>query len=271
MLDLTEEQAAESEYRLVTQTSQTSGFVVDVHPSETEGVALEPPPASTPGDEIDVTAAICGPEITQGLLDALTRIRDRVRDEVSDADKGWSDGTFFLERNGVNIDYQMNCSTNSMGESICPTDACKAPDGQTTVMLCGHCIMEHNANDIMFGFVSNQLGVPYLVQNLGAEWAQYNSYGGFEPIESKASYCMGNDVSEALGDETDTLDVEAFCALLEETETEIASFPVDPDVGNAFDFLVKEQAFLKDCQPPPAYCTRPGGKDFSTTNWNLSD
>ena len=233
------------------------------------GSPRDAPPPTIYGEEIDPNDNFCGPDITQGLLDALKRIYTRMQG-YQGSQTGPVDGTLFLDKHGGSIDYRVSKQRNANDEAICPTKACMASDGQGTVSLCGQCIMEHNANDIMFGFTAAQLGVPYTVQILGAHYAEVSSYGSLDPTASQASYSMGNFVSVAMDDAGGNLTIGDFCDKLLESFI-IPGGPIDFDAGTkSFEELGEEQAFLASCKPPPRACKASVIKDWSKSTWSLN-
>ncbi|MBI3089025.1 MAG: hypothetical protein HYY96_00020 [Candidatus Tectomicrobia bacterium] len=224
------------------------------------------PPPTLFGEEIDPQASYCGPDINNVLLQALRRIKQRVAN-LPASEIGWYDGTGFLERNGVNIDFQVRPKRNANDESICPTESCTAGDGQRTITLCGTCVMAHIANDILYGFVSNLLEVPFSIQLLGAHYAEYASYGSLDPLSSQAAYRMGNLAAEAMGGNAD-LTVEEMCSTFDNARlrTGFRTAPL------AFELMTAEQPFLSTCALCPFPCEADEVlKDFSITGWHLDD
>lgn len=224
------------------------------------------PPPTLFGEEIDPQASYCGPDINNVLLQALQRIKQRVSN-LPDSEIGMYDGTAFLDRNGVNIDFQVRPKRNANDESICPTESCTAGDGQRTITLCGHCVMAHIANDILYGFVSNLLEVPFSIQLLGAHYAEYFSYGSLDPLPSQAAYRMGNLAAEAMGDNGE-MTVEEMCTTFDNARlrTGFRTAPL------AFELMTAEQPFLSSCALCPFPCEADEvQKDFSVTSWHLDD
>ncbi len=237
--------------------SELSHFVGHLAPDDDP---RDTPPPTIYGEDIETDDNYCGPDITEALLSSMKRANSRLG-ALPDNEHGVYDGTAFLDRNGNNIDFRIKKQEN------CPSAACMAPDGQGTVIICGQCVMEHIANDMMFGFVANSLGVPFSIQLAGAHYAEYASYGGLDPLASQAAYVMGNAVSEAMSP-GGALSIGDFCAVLNGAELETG---IVTD-SNAFEVQGEEQAFLKDCIPPPATCEVEVHKDFgSSRNWILAD
>lgn len=204
----------------------------------------------------------CGPDGTQALLESITRIRNRVN-RLSSSEKGVVDGTMFLDKNGMSIDLRMRPITKQDSSMVCPSKPCTSGT-MKTVGLCGQCVMSHILNDILYGFISNQLGVPWHIQLAGAHYAEYTSYGGLDPLSSQAAYMMGNDASSAMGN--GALSIGDLCSLLNQTSIKTSAL----GSTNGFELMGKEQGFLKDCRPCafPAVGTL---KDFSEGDWTLED
>jgi len=224
------------------------------------------PPPTMYGEELEDDTPYCGPDITEKLLEAFKRVQSRVND-LPDSEKGPVDGTMFLNNNGMGIDFRVSKKRDENDNPVCPSEECMAPDGQGTVMICGQCVMEHIANDMMFGVVANMVEVPFSVQLIGAHYAEYTSYGGLDPMSSQAAYAMGNNVAEAMGPGGD-LSIGDFCDTLNNTEHETSAV-----TGiNAFELMGEEQDFLIDCVRPPDDCKPEIMKDFSVSeNWKMSD
>lgn len=242
------------------------GSAVNVADDDGDDPSDTPPP-TTYGEEIDPATAVCGPQVDEQLLAALQRIQSRT-ENLPSSEIGMYDGTMFLERNGINIDFQVQTQSNADGADICPTESCTASDGQRTVTLCGRCVMSHIPNDILFGFTANRLEVPFSIQLAGAHYAELVSYGGLDPLPSQAAYKMGNDAAQAMSDAGDGFDVTALCDTLADSRlrTGLLSAPT------GFSLMAAEQSFLADCAPCPNACTADEvQKDFSTTSWHLDD
>lgn len=211
-------------------------------------------------EQIDPEGKYCGPDITEILLTSLNRIRSRVS-KLPASEKGAIDGTMFLNRNGMSIDLRAVSLKNSQDQMLCPSKPCMA-GSMKTVMLCGQCVMEHIGNDILYGFISNQLDVPFTIQLAGAHYAEYTSYGGLDPLPSQAAYRMGNDASETM--KKRDVNVGDLCSILNGSRLRIgvANNP------SAFELMAKEQPFLSECTRCPVHKVEVL-KDFSTGTWSL--
>lgn len=217
------------------------------------------PPPSMYGEDI---MGYCGPDVTLQLSEAAARLSARIG-QLPEDEKGIIGGTKFLDKNGNNIDFKVSKQKNDKGEAVCPSETCMAADGQGTVIICGQCVMEHVANDIMFGMVGGMLGVPYTIQNMGANYAEWSSYGGMDPQQSKAAYVMGNDIVDKMGT-TGSITVGDLCDTLNNSI-------LTPDTGgtpggNGFQIMGAEKDFLIDCAYPPDECKTNIIKDFSTAD-----
>lgn len=219
------------------------------------------PPPSVYGEDI---VGYCGPDITLQLSEAAARLHNRI-DQLPEDEKGMVGGTMFLDKNGNNIDFKVSKKKDEETgeERVCPSETCMGPDGQGTVIICGQCVMEHNANDIMFGMVGGMLGVPYTIQNMGANYAEYSSYDGLDPQQSKAAYVMGNDIVDKMGD-SGSITVGDLCDTL--NNSTLLPHQGGTPGGNGFQIMGIEKDFLIDCAYPPKECKTNIIKDFSTAD-----
>jgi hypothetical protein len=126
----------------------------------------------------------CGPKINNVFIDALFRISTRMN-SVSAADKGLIDGVMFLKRNGNNIDFVVS-PPQDVG---CPTGE-KCED---TVQLAGACLHWSQVNNIMFGFVGEQVGANKEAAVFGADIHNRINKGFFQGEDNlqRGSYATG--------------------------------------------------------------------------------
>ncbi len=155
-------------------------------------------------DEDGAPISYCGPDVTPMFVEALVRIKERMKD-VPDDNKGAIDGLSFLLDNGINIDIKPLLSAwhEAGGGAVCPSGACAAAGnakGQDCYSLWGYCVPQHVMNDIMFGFVASEVGVSEIAQILGGQYHEISSRFAFDPITSAESYRAGSRMAQAMDD-----------------------------------------------------------------------
>ena len=249
-------------FGLVSQIPQKKTTLPSGHPFTAllKNAADGPQSNAKPAYSVTGTPGKCGLDITEALSAALGRVRTRVAGLPAER-KGNIGGTSFLADNGINIDLKVSAIKDaSSGNALCPTDSCKLPDGQSTVMLCGSCVMDHVPNDVLFGFTGSELGVSEAVLILGAHIHEIASYGGLDPLSSQAAYAVGRKTSESTG-----VTVGDICAAID--------VPLKTTAGisspSPREIMENEQSILKDClRCDAAGASTPNVlKDFSTTTW----
>jgi len=217
------------------------------------------PPPTIYGEEIDEEASYCGPDVTSAFMAALARVHRRMKN-LPDNEKGIVDAAdplfsdSFLPRNGTNIDQKPLLPK----DGICPSGACSKDGnsvGQPCYTLFGKCVPEHVLNDIMFGFVSDQLYIPEVVQAIGGAYHQYSSYGSWEPDTSREAYDFGDEISE---------DFDAGEVPTPDT--------VQDDLKLLMADVVSDYPWIKDCKACPDTTPLSEWKgDFSRRAWKLHD
>jgi hypothetical protein len=221
-------------------------------------------PRDTPGDDprdAPLPANICGPDVTAAYVVALNRVFARLQ-QLSDDEKGSFDGSLFLERNGANIDMGPRSLKLDDGGDRCPRGNC-----EHTVTLAGYCLSRHISNDIMYGFVAYMLEVPYSVAWAGAQAWDLLQYGGFDPQTSNAAYSVGWEMAASMS-EGNPMTETTFKEILDTTPAPAEIFGARKYLR---DIVIRDEAYVLDCEPCPEPCTSDFGKDFTKTTWVLED
>lgn len=235
-------------------------------------------PRDTGEDEEE--PAYCGPDVTAAYIEALRLTHQRMQ-SVPDSEKGIYDGFYFLKTNGWNIDqWPAPPRTQISGGDYCPSGPCDSTGnnvGQYCYTLFGHCVPRHVLNDIMYGFVADQVYVPSVVQDVGAHWAEAkfnlpdkddfkDGWKGdikavlqfADPEISQRSYELGDELSEE------------FDWGNEMTADEIQAELEDGWVG-FMDELKSAYPWLEECVPCPEITEFSGwDPDWSTRPWFYS-
>lgn len=219
------------------------------------------PPPTIYGEEIDENASYCGPDVTSAMMAALARVHQRMK-KLPDVEKGIIDAAdpfitdSFLMRNMINSDQKPR---RPAGEK-CPTGKCAVdgnPVGQPCYTLFGKCVPEHVLNEIMFGFIADQVYVPEVVQAIGGQVHQWQNYKGWsmETDTTREAYDFGDELSEDFDwDEPPTPDT------------------VQDDLANLVEDLQEDYPWIKECKACPYPMPFPGWKsDMSRRSWMLHD
>lgn len=220
--------------------------------TQTRGGGTETPPEDSSIDT-PPTAAVakdepksprCGPDVTDMYLKALNDIASRLRHEYRSAPGGaWTDfwgaraayGISFLAVNGMEMDFYVPTSSG------CPTQKC-----QHTVTLMGECVVAHTLNDLIYGLCAGFFGVPSCIQKAGGHFAEYISYGSWDPEVSQQIYNAGSELGEMIRDK-----------------------PIDIGKSDLGVTVMKIDLIIKpDCLP----CPKPAvgtidGHDFTKHDW----
>ena len=244
-----------------------------------EKIAIEIDTGDDPRDVGEDESAYCGPDVTAAYIEAMRLTFERMQN-VPDTEKGIYDGFFFLKTNGWGIDQWPTPSVSSLSGSggSCPSGPCQSDGndkGQNCYTLFGQCVPGHVLNDIMYGFVADQVYVPSAVQDVGAHWAEakfnlpnkddftddieghINAVLQFaDPAISQRSYELGDELSEEFdwGNEMSADEIQA------EIEDGWAGF---------MDELKSAYPWLEECLPCPEPIVLDGwSRDWSTTPWS---
>lgn len=209
----------------------------------------------------------CGPDITNVFFDRLRLMAQRLA-ALPGSEKGVFDGTLFLARNGVNIDFVTGDIRNPQDQAVCPTPACSGIGHTSTITLCGRCMVSHVDNDIEYGFVSRSLGVPWSVQLTGAQAWDFWQRGSYDPTWSNAAYQFGNHLADTITANPNATTAE-LCALLDvRLRIGLAFLPKVSDL-----IAAGLEAFGKqNCRPCPHGCPAVlVTKDFARSPWTLDN
>ncbi len=174
--------------------TRTRGGTTETPPEES---VIDTPPTAAVATE-DQKAPRCGLDVTKMYLKALNDIASRLRHEYRSAPGGaftdfWGAraayGITFLAANGMEMDFYVPTSSG------CPTQKC-----QHTVTLMGECVVSHTLNDLIYGLCAGFFGVPSSIQKAGGHFAEYVSYGSFDPEVSQQIYKAGSELGEMIRD-----------------------------------------------------------------------
>lgn len=232
---------------------------------------------SVPADTIDygvINASVptgtdfCGPDITSVFFSRLKIMATRLA-ALPDSERGMFDGTVFLARNGVNMDFVTGSLRDPTGSPVCPTAKCSGIGHTSTFTLCGQCMISHVDNDIEFGFVTKMLGVPLSVQLAGGHAWDFWQRGGLDPIASQMAYQVGNNLAATLKVTPTATDTQLCAALTgSRLRTGIITLRTSTSI-----FSEEMGAFGKSsCVPCTHACPAElVQKDFSTQPWNLDN
>ncbi len=212
----------------------------------------------------------CGPDMTAAYVAALKRVRARI-EALPDSEKGAWDGAGFLSRNGGSIDervrpvHKPGAAAGDDSQWLCPTGACAdlPGPGGGTMSLFGHCLPQHVGNDIMYGFVAALLGVPWPIQTAGGYYAEYTSYGGIDPPQSRSAYKIGNYVADLNPDEY----------TVDNVRDRFQQAWRFRELGGSMNAIEDAYPALAQCKTCPADYVEPGQllRDWSQSEWTLSD
>ena len=203
----------------------------------------------------------CGPDVSAIFMQSLRRVQERMR-LVPDNEKGIYDasnpfGDSFMLTNGNNIDQKPQLSSFA-GRDKCPTGPCSAKGnskGQDCYMLWGKCVPQHVMNDIMYGFVGDQVWAPEIAQWAGGHYHEYNSRKNWDPKTSGASYHVGDEISEEM-----------------EEDGSVPQDFIDAKMTKLMETVGKDYPEIASCLPCPVEGTVTKWKaDFSTREWILHD
>jgi hypothetical protein len=229
----------------------------------------------------------CGPDVTRAYLAALHRVYRRMS-KLPDSEKGPKDGSYFLKRNGWNVDQWPDPEITHLGGGVsCPSGWCAGSGnekGQSCYTLFGICVPRHVLNDIMLGFTADLVGVPSSMQNIAGHYAEsrFNVPGTehkghdwkselraillfADPRISQRSYELGDELAEEWAPEfedwfTDAPDPKKLNEWIND---------------NWVDFkaeLAKAYPWVASCQPCPGEATVSGWfRDWSRHPWRLAD
>ncbi len=229
----------------------------------------------------------CGPDVTRAYLAALHRVYRRMS-KLPDSEKGPVDGSYFLKRNGWNIDQWPTPELTYLPSGLsCPSGWCARAGnekGQSCYMLFGICVPRHVLNDIMLGFTADLAGVPSMMQDVAGHYAEsrFNVPGEehrghdwksearailmfADPKISQRSYELGDELAEEWGSEfedwfTDAPDPKK---LNEWINANWVGFKAE---------LAKAYPWLASCQPCPVEATvSDWERDWSRHRWRLAD
>jgi len=240
------------------QTGCGHGIIVTVDSAAPTSVV---PVTVPPGTEL------CGPDITEAFFARLRLMSQRLAALPSN-EKGVFDGTVFLARNGVNMDFSVGTIRDPQGNPVCPTPACSGVGHTSTFTLCGRCMMSHIDNDIEFGFMARSLGVPWSVQVTGGQVWDLWTRGSADPTWSDAAYWFGNYLADAITDRPDTPTVD-LCSLLDvRLRIGLVFLPkVSELIAAGLDSFGKSS-----CQPCIYGCPDVlVNKDFAAQSWDLDN
>lgn len=210
----------------------------------------------------------CGPDITSVFFARLKLMATRLA-ALPDSERGLFDGTVFLARNGVNMDFVTGSLRDPTGNPVCPTAKCSGIGHTSTFTLCGQCMISHVDNDIEFGFVAKMLGVPMSVQLAGGHAWDFWQRGGLDPLASQMAYQVGNNLAATLKTTPTATDTQMCAALTgSRLRTGMATLRTSSSM-----FSEEMGAFGKSsCVPCPHGCPAElVQKDFSTQPWNLDN
>ena len=210
----------------------------------------------------------CGPDITSVFFSRLKLMATRLT-ALPDSERGMFDGTVFLARNGVNMDFVTGGLRDPTGSPVCPTAKCSGIGHTSTFTLCGQCMISHVDNDIEYGFVAKMLGVPMSVQLAGGHAWDFWQRAGLDPLPSQMAYQAGNNLASTLKAAPAATDTQ-LCAAL--TGSRLRTGIVTLRTSTSM-FSEEMGAFGKSsCVPCPHGCPAElVQKDFSTQPWNLDN
>jgi len=200
-------------------------------------------------NDYEITNKICGPDVTEGLIACLNRIRKRIK-SLSDDEKGTYDGLWFMGRNGGSMDYTVPAIPGA-----CPIDC------PNSITLCNLCVGSSTANNIIYGFVSNMIGINLRQALLGGHAHDLATKGHPDPPSAKAAYYLG--WALAMGDVDITR--EKLCDELNNTTF------TEPEYWglSSVSWKVKDLLVVLECALCPSSVE--ASWDFSTMDWSLSD
>ncbi len=213
----------------------------------------------------------CGPDITSVFFARLKLMAARLA-ALPDSERGVFDGTLFLARNGVSMDFVTGSLKDPAANAVCPSAKCSGVQHTSTFTLCGQCMISHVDNDIEFGFVAQLLDVPWAIQSAGGHTWDLLQRAAFDPLASQISYRVGNDLADKLRTTPGATDAQ-LCATLAGTrligyEGVLSLARVHESTKVYADEL--KQFGKSSCTPCPFGCPEAIVlKDFSTQNWML--
>ncbi|MCR9105759.1 MAG: hypothetical protein NXI15_10740 [Gammaproteobacteria bacterium] len=124
---------------------------------------------------IDNSVSYCGPDVTDGFLEALELIAARIQ-ALPDTNKGTLDGLAFMLANGQDMDYLPRLDFWQGNNPNCPNNRCASSDPCFT--LFDTCVPRHVLSDTLYGFAVGMVGLHRQEAVAGGAYAEYNKRSG---------------------------------------------------------------------------------------------
>jgi RHS repeat-associated protein len=180
---------------------------------------------------------ICGPDIDSAYMASLARINIRIKNMN---EKPGLLGLFWVQRNGINMDFLMLAQ------------GCGVAECQNTVRLCGKCVPTCQVHNMLYGFVTGVVGLPQEAAICGAEVNNLCKRQGFEGQCQRSAYLIGREIAKYIAEPSKPVTEGSFCSVI---------------TGNNlwWEWIYQPNKYA-NCKP----CSKAGKvvKDFSRMNWN---
>jgi RHS repeat-associated protein len=132
----------------------------------------------------------CGPDATDWFTNELNKVYLKLTN-LQSSEKGNLDGLLFMYRNGNNVDATPAYSATAAQRQGCATGKCGG-----TYMLFGKCVTTWTMNNILFGFVSELMGISdHALRNMGADFNNLQKGQGLEGIAQRSAYSTGDQIA----------------------------------------------------------------------------
>jgi len=182
----------------------TYGFLLRTNLRSTDPSGLHDYCFASPGCSETNAKGNCGADLTDAFSQYLSFITPWLK-SLPSHEVGYWDGLWWMWSNGGNIDFWVRGGQ----PKCCATKGCA-----NSVMLCGNCMRDTVANNILYGFVAAAHGIASGDASLGANINNIGRGAGFEGCEQQHAYQLGYRLWDHYSDSSAQLNQINMCDII---------------------------------------------------------